>query len=422
MGIAGSGISAAAVIAQAQGLQISGCDIVLKSEFVQGVALHKIPLHEGHSPDHLQNVDVLAISPAILSLDPNNPELLAAKERGIPVFNWKEFMAKYLEKDHFVIAVAGTHGKSTTTAMIGLMLEDARLDPTVVLGAIVPTWGSNFRIGKGKYFVVEADEFNRDLLYQNPDIAVVTTIEMDHPETYQNFEEYKESFRQFLQQAKQTVIYNGADQGIKEVTAMTYPGQTVDYSKHLIDFPLLVPGGYNRLNASAVFRVGLALKIDPQIIQKSLSNFTGIGRRFEKMGQYKDAVVYSDFGHHPTEIKVTLEAAREKFPDKKIAVIFQPHMFSRTYALFDDFVRVLHNAPVDEINVMDIYPSREKDTGLVNSKQLVKAINKKSVTYIPDREEVLKKVQAEGRTDIIFFLGAGSTHELAKRLINNGKS
>lgn len=420
MGIGGSGASAVAAIAQTQGFKVSGCDKSSSDEFTQNLTLKGVTISEGHSSDHLTGVSILAISPAISSLDPENPELLQACEKGIEILTWQQFMGKYLQKDKFVIAVCGTHGKSTTTAMIGLLLEDAGLDPTVELGAIVPKWGGNFRVGKSQYFITEADEFNDNFLASVPNIAVATIIEMDHPEYYKDFASYKASFRKFLGAAKEKIFANMSDPGVSEVIAgLPTKGVYTDYSKKLINFPLQVPGKYNITNATAAFQVGLALKIDPEVIKQSLANFAGISRRFEKIGDYKGAEVFSDFGHHPTEIKVTLQAAREKFPKSFIHVIFQPHMFSRTYALFDDFVRVLHNAPVDKMSVLDIYPSREVDTGLVTSKQLIKAINKASITYEPNSESVLEQVQQTAQeNEVIFFLGAGSTHDMAKKLLS----
>ncbi|MBI2330364.1 UDP-N-acetylmuramate--L-alanine ligase [Candidatus Daviesbacteria bacterium] len=361
LGIGGSGASAVAAIAEAQGFKITGCDLEPNNEFTTQFN----SLLVGHDPSHLTNIDILATTPAIFSLDPNNPELVAAKEKGIPVMTWQQFLGEYLVKGKFVIAVAGTHGKSTTTAMIAQLLEDARLDPTVELGAIVPKWGSNYRIGKSKYLVVEADEFNDNFLHLKPDITVVTNIEMDHPEYFKDFEAVKSSFKKFLLQTKSTIIANLADPGVKQTLVLHPKGVniTIDYSKHLIDFPLQIPGQFNILNSSAVFQVGLILGIDPAVIKESLQNYKGVGRRFEYIGEYNGAKVYSDFGHHPTEIEVTINAAREKFPNQKIIMVYQPHMFSRTKALFADFVKVFQNLPADKIFIIDIYPSREIDTG-----------------------------------------------------------
>jgi len=454
LGIGGSGISAIAKIAEAQGFEISGCDIDPNTEFTS--AFRQNQLFQGHSASHLychpepftplegklregsnsnidsslitQNdkvIDILAVTPAIYSLDPDNLELLEAKKKGIEILTWQEFMGKYLENNKFVIAVCGTHGKSTTTAMIGKILEDAGLDPTVELGAIVPEWGNNYRIGGSQFFVTEADEFNDNFLSTHPDITVVTTIEMDHPEYFKDFESYKKSYSTFLGQTKKTIVANLSDRGVTDVITLhtgshsRCVGITIDYSKKVIDFDLKIPGEFNILNASAAYQVGLALGIQPEVIRQSLENFTGINRRFEKIGEAYGAQIYSDFAHHPTEIKVTLKAVREKFSDKKITVVFQPHMFSRTKALFADFVDVLKKSPVNQTYVLDIFPSREVNTGLVNTKQLIEAINQENVKYIASSDELLNLLSKEIKSgDIVIFMGAGETDKIAKELVN----
>ncbi|MDO8570141.1 MAG: UDP-N-acetylmuramate--L-alanine ligase [Candidatus Daviesbacteria bacterium] len=438
LGIGGSGASAVASIAQNEGFAISGCDKNPFNEFTKVFDAKK--LFEGHSPEHLKDIDILTVTPAIYSLDPNNPELEEAKKLGIPILTWQEFMGKYLEKDKFVIAICGTHGKTTTTAMIGQLLEDAGFDPTVEVGAIVPKWGTNYRLGKGKYFITEADEFNDNFLVTHPDITICTTIEMDHPEYFKDFESYKKSFKKFLSQTKEKIIANLSDKGIMDVIARSETTKQsrseiaspasldrndniidniIDYSEKLIDFPLQIPGKHNILNASAVFQLGLSLKIDPEIIKKSLMNFSGVGRRFEKIGELNGAQIISDFAHHPTEIKVTLEGAKEKFPDKKIILVFQPHMFSRTKALFDDFVKVLKNSPAERTYILDIFPSREVDTGLVNTQQLVDAINQENVKYINSYDKLLDLLPKEIKEDnLVIFMGAGDNHKLALKLMN----
>lgn len=440
LGIGGSGASAVAAIAQNEGFEISGCDKDPINEFTKVFAQEK--LFEGHSPEHLKNVDILAVTPAIYSLDPDNDELREASKQGLKVLTWQEFMGKYLEKGKFVVAVCGTHGKTTTTAMVGQLLEDAGLDPTVEVGAIVPKWGTNYRLGKGKpvlsehqriegYFITEADEFNDNFLVTHPDIAICTAIEMDHPEYFKDFASYKASFKKFLGQTKEKIIANSSDRGVKDVLQDNqgqaldkkawpwYKCKIVDYSKDLINFPLKIPGKHNILNASAVYQVGLALEIDPEIIKKSLMNFNGVGRRFEKIGELNGAEIISDFAHHPTEIKTTLEGAKEKFLDKKIIVVFQPHMFSRTKALFDDFVKVFKNSSADQTYILDIFPSREVDTGLVNTQQLVDAINRENVQYINSYDKLLKLLPKEIKdNNIVIFMGAGDNHKLAKELVN----
>ncbi|KKQ83330.1 MAG: UDP-N-acetylmuramate-L-alanine ligase [Candidatus Daviesbacteria bacterium GW2011_GWF2_38_7] len=419
LGTGGSGISGAAAIAQSLGFEVTGCDLNPHNEFT--TQFKPDQLFTGHSSQHLSshigsgNVDILALTPAIFSLDPNNPELLAAKEKGITVMT-------YLTKDKFVIAVCGTHGKTTTTAMIAKTLEDANLDPTAELGAIVPSWKSNYRIGKGKYFVVEADEFNDNFLHLKSDITIVTNIEMDHPEYFENFEAVKESFKKFLLQTKQTIVANLKDPAIalilKDVMKQTSV-TSFDYSNDDYNLNLKIPGEFNKLNASAAFRVGLLLGLNPQIIKESLQNYTGVGRRFEYIGDYKNAQVYSDFGHHPTEIKKTMEAARQKFPKQRIVLVYQPHMFSRTKALFNDFIKVFGSIPVNKIILTDIYPSREADAGLVHAKDLVDTANLDILVY-HSKNELVEILGGEIKPDdVVFFMGAGDIDKLARKIVLN---
>lgn len=424
MGIGGSGASACAAIALAQGFSVTGCDNNPYNEFTQ--SFDRSQLFAKHSASHLEggDIDILIISPAITSIDPENPELLEAKKRKIKIMTWQKFLGKYLTKDNFVIAVCGTHGKTTTTAMIGQLLEDGGLNPTVVIGAIVPKWGTNYRAGKSKYFVVEADEFNDNFLNYDPDITVLTNIEMDHPEFFKDFTQYKRCFQNFLNKTKKMIIANLEDPGSFETLKEEGVGYGIffkpilDCSKMKIDFPLKIPGEFNILNATAAYQTGITLGIDETAIRRSLMAFEGSSRRFELLGEVGGAKIYSDFAHHPTEIEKTLQAAREKYPDKKIWVIYQPHMLTRTKAFFGNFVRVFKKAPVDQIYIVDIYPSREKDTGIVTSKQLVEAIARNNIKYISeiyDLTQVLAKIVKVN--DVVFFMGAGDIDKIAREFV-----
>lgn len=421
LGIGGSGASGVANIAQAQGYKVTGCDPNPNNEFTKN--FKKDQLLEGHSPEHLKDVDILAVTPAIFSADPDNEELKVAKEKGIGVLTWQEFMGKYLEKDKFVLAVCGTHGKSTTTAMLAKLLKDAGLDPTVSIGAIVSEWGTNYRVGKSKYFITEADEFNNNFLVSHPDITIVNNIEMDHPEFFKDFEAYKDAFYQFFLQTKGTIVANLEDPAVAELLKDLMKESKVscfDFNKCEINFPLKVIGDYNIKNAQAVFQTGVLLGIDPEVIQKSLMSFNGIGKRMEKLGEFNGAQIFTDFAHHPTEIEVTLKALRENFPDKKIWVIFQPHMFSRTKYLFDDFVKVFKDSPVDGIWIVDIFPSREVDTGLVSSEELVKAIgDPQKVGYMSDFQEIEDSIKSfVGKDDVVIFMGAGIVDKIGRKLVD----
>lgn len=427
IGIAGSGASACAAITHSFGYKVTGCDINPTEEFTR--KLKDIQIQKGHNPSHLQGVDILAITPAISSLDPNNPELTEAKKRMIKILTWQKFLGKYLTKNKFVIAICGTHGKSTTTAMIGTILEDGKLDPTVILGANNPKWGSNFKVGTTRYFVVEADEFNDNYLSLTPDISVVTNIEFDHPEYFKNFESYKRSFQNFLLKTKNMIVANLEAPVVQEVLAFhlgsvrteseKFFKPVVDYSKNLIDFPLKVIGEHNILNASAAYQVGIALGINSEKIKKALRNFQGISRRMEYLGKFNGAKVYSDFGHHPTEIKATLEALKQKYNGRRIFVFFEPHMFSRTKALFNDFVKTFRELPAAKAFIVDIYPSREIDTGLVSSRKLVDAIGNVNIKYAPDPSKIIHELTNQLiSNNILIFMGAGDIDQLARELVD----
>ncbi len=404
LGIGGSGTSAAAALAKAQGFEVTGCDKDL----------------EGHHPNHLKGINILAITPAITYLDPDNPEIIEAKKKEIPVLTWQQFVGEYLTRDKFVIAICGTHGKTTTTAMIATLLEDSGKDPTVLLGAINPKWKTNHRVGKGKYFIIEADEFNDNFLHFKPDITVVTNVEMDHPEYFKDINAYLDSFEKFLLQTNTTIVANLLDKNVAEIIKDVMKQSKVsalDFNKIEVEFNLKIPGEYNISNAKAAFQVGLLLGIKPEVIKNSLNNYSGVGRRFEYLGDFRGSKVYSDFGHHPTEIKKTMIAAREKFPKQRIWFFYQPHMFSRTKFLFEEFVKVFRDLPVDGTVILDIYPSREVDTGLVSSEELVKAINKNNVHYAKElKKEEFEQYAKPG--DILFFMGAGDIDKLARELLS----
>ncbi len=422
LGIAGSGASAAAAIAQAQGFEVSGCDNFVKNEFTQ--VFTDDQLLTGHSPEHLKGVDTLAITPAVLSLDPNNAELRQAQAKGLEVLTWQQFMGKYLEANKQVIAICGTHGKSTTTAMTAKLLEEANFDPTVELGAIVADWNANYRIGHSEWFITEADEFNNNFLVSHPDYTIVTNIQMDHPEFFADFEEYQASFIKFLSQTKKLIIANMSDPGVGEVIKKVMKQSEVtvmDYSKSDFNLTLKIPGEYNVSNASAVFQLGLALGITPERIKQSLEDYSGLGRRQELLGEVNGAQIYTDFGHHPTEISQTILGFHQSYANKKLIMVWQPHMFSRTKALFADFVSCLRDLPIEAGYVLDIYPSREVDTGLVSSQELVQAVGDQKIKYESDINKLKEQLKSNiNSDDLVIFMGAGSVDQWAREFVKQG--
>jgi UDP-N-acetylmuramate--alanine ligase len=423
LGIAGSGTSACARLASELGFEVTGCDKNLEGEFLK--ASSGIQTFEGHDPSHLDGVEILAVTPAILSLDPDNSELIEAKKRKIKILTWQQFLGKYITKNKTVIAVAGTHGKSTTTAMAGKVLEDCGYDPTVLLGANTHFWDNNFLVGGSDYFVIEADEYNDNFMSLDPKITVLTNIEYDHPEYFKDYESYVKSFQNFLHKTQEVIIANlndpGARETLEEKEGSNEPffPPVLDFSKNLIDFPLKVSGVHNIYAASAVYNLALHLGINAERIKKSLQDFPGIGRRMELIGEINGAKIFSDFAHHPTAIKVATEQLKKQYPEKNIWIVYQPHMFSRTKALFKQFAQAFKDLNVSGVAITDIYPSRETDTGIVHAKDLVKEINKPNVEYAENLDpffDAMKKMLSE--KDILVFMGAGNIDQIARRKLN----
>lgn len=419
MGIAGSGCSGAAALAKAYGFEVSGCDVELNRKSLPRNLLRSL-LFSSHDPNHLRGVDALIISPAILSSDPQNSEIKRAEELKIPVFTWQHFVGKFLQKDKFVIAVCGTHGKSTTTAMVSYVMEKAGFDPTVILGANVLEWRKNFRIGKSNYFVIEADEFNNNFLNYQPDIIALTNIEFDHPEFFANFSEVLNSFVNLILQSTKKVILvaDSQDKGVQKLLLRVQDKihQISTFTKP-DNFRLKSNGKHNLINATIAQNVCLLLGIDKQKVKNYLSKFGGLSRRLEKKGKRGETVIFDDYAHHPSEINASLSTLREYYPKEIIAVVFQPHLFTRTRVFFKDFVSTFKSVPVDFIFLTDIFGAREK-SGNVSSKDLVEACHSEKVQYIGGLNEAYKLLR-DKKFDVLVNMGAGDIFKLTQRLLKN---
>ncbi len=417
MGIGGSGASAAAAIAQAHGYGVSGCDLDPKSIYLD--ELKNIKIFYDHSSAHLRGADLLILSPAIESLDKDNPEVTTARESGIPIMTWQEFVGTQLMKNQKVIAVTGTHGKTTTTTMISLILEKAGLDPTVIVGAPVREWQKNYRVGSGNIFVIEADEYGDNFLNYPADIAVVTNMEMDHPEYYRDFDHLKASFQKFVLNMKEKSTLFTTD----SLDLTNHQGETIKITP--MKFELQVLGNFNQVNATFAYLVTKYLGVDEDKILETLRNFPGAGRRLELIGQKGSIKVYDDYGHHPTEITTTTQAVREKYPESEIWLIYQPHMYTRTKYLFKDFVNALRNCPVDQVILTEIWQSREKNDYSVTSQQLVDAIAKSSVRKMSKYVDIAIYMHSRMKADsIALFMGAGDIYLASRELLKElkGKS
>jgi UDP-N-acetylmuramate--alanine ligase len=421
MGIGGSALAGVAILAKKYGFEVSGCDLAKETAYSHTLAKSGIKYFIGHDVNHLKNVDILAVSPAVLFTTPLHPEIKEAKKQGF-LMTWQEFLGGFLQKGKTVIAIAGTHGKSTITAMIGLMMEQGGLDPTVEVGAIVPQWEATVRFGRSKYFVCEADEFNNNFLNYSPGIIIINNLEMDHPEFFRDFNHFLSSFAEFIQKIKKPkiLIINKEDKGSQKLLAKMEPWlnkekvKVVDFYRGEV-FNLSVPGVHNEFNVRAAIACGKELKINFNKIKNALANFKGISRRFDLIGEKEGIKIYEDYAVHPTAVEATLKAARQKYPKQKIWAVFEPHQYSRLKLFSDNFAKVLKLA--DEIIITAIYPGREKINPVVKAEDLARKIGNKA-EYIEDFGKVAEKIKAKAQKgNVVIVFGAGKSYQLARQIL-----
>jgi UDP-N-acetylmuramate--alanine ligase len=430
IGIGGIGVSALAKYYFKKGYQISGSDLV-SSEITRAFKESGVKIFIGkHKAGNLpKNANLVIYSPAVPQ---NNPELKTAKKLEIKCQSYPEALGD-LTKRHFTIAISGTHGKSTTTAMMGLLLEKAGFDPTVIVGTRLKEWeNSNCRVGNSKYLVVEADEWQASFLKYFPKIIVLTNIEREHLDYFKDLNHILKTFKEYISHLPKNgfLVANKDDKNIFRITrnkknVAFYSLKQKEAKK--IKKILKIPGEHNVSNALAALTVARTLTIPDKVSFGSLSEYRGSWRRFEivKIQHPKPYTLINDYAHHPTEIRVTLKAARQKFPRKKIWCIFQPHQYQRTYYLWDNFVKVFQKFPVDRLIITDIYDvaGREKREikAKISSKKLVQAINKQNTTYLPRKEiiDYLRKHLQGG--EIVMMMGAGDIYNLSSCLTLNKK-
>ncbi len=432
IGIGGIGISALARYYLEKGNKVSGSDLV-SSEITKDLKKRGARIYIGkHKVKNIpKDADLVIYSPAIQK---NNPEL--KKVYKLQVTNYKLQVLSYpqalgdLTKDYFTIAVSGTHGKSTTTAMISLVLIKAGLDPTVIIGTRLKEFGNtNFRAGKSKYLVIEADEWQASFLNYWPKIIVLTNIEREHLDYYKDLDHILNTYKEYIGHLSKDgmLIINEDDiniSKIKKAQKAKLQFKTQNYSLRKKESEILrkilkIPGEHNIYNALAVLTVARVLKIPDKISLEALSEYKGVWRRFEIIkGKIvnKKITIISDYAHHPTEIKATLEAVRQKFPNQNIWCVFQPHQHQRTFYLFDDFVKVFFSVPINNLIITDIYDvagrEKKKIKTEVNSKKLIEAINRPNAVFLP-KEKIknhLKKNLEKG--DILIIMGAGDIYKL----------
>lgn len=442
VGIGGIGMSGIAAVLQKHGFAVSGCDLKRSSTTDKLVDLG-IDVVIGHSTSHAEEVDLLVVSSAVRR---DHPELVHARERKIPVVRRAEMLGEIVRRNRS-IAVSGSHGKTTTSAMTAMVLSEAGLDPTLIVGGVLRNLDSSSKLGSTGLLVVEADEYDRSFLALWPELAIVTNIDADHLDCYQDLDEIRDAFRQFLERVpfygvvigcsndpyvaeilrhldRRVVRYGtGEEADLRAIDiAFTESGSTFNVARggdSLGSVALAVPGLHNVLNALGAIAAGLELEVPFDRISSALVRYRGVERRFQILGEFNGAIIVDDYAHHPTEIRATLEAARGSYPDRRIVALFQPHLYSRTRDFFDQFAESLSIA--DQAYVTPIYPAREEPIPGVDSQLILDAANRRgasNLTLMDEADELmivhLREALRPG--DIFLTLGAGDVNRFGAML------
>ncbi len=415
IGIGGIGMSALARFYLHEGVAVSGSD-GKQSELTDALDIEGAQIVYEQRAENITDADPvpdLVVYTEAMAAD--HPELLAAREAGIETINYFEALGR-IANEYYLIAVAGTHGKTTTTAMLADILEEASLDPTVIVGSLRAKTGSNFRPGKSKYALVEACEYRRDFLHLTPDVLVITNIELDHIDYYKNIEDVVAAFREFALQVREggVIVADTASVLVQQVVR-ELAVSVLDYREALdLALPLKLPGMHNRQNAAAAKRAALHLGVAPSVADMALEHFAGTWRRFQYKGTVQGAPVYDDYAHHPSAVMLTLTAARELYPDKKLLAVFEGHTFSRTEMLLSEFAVALSKA--DHVLVAPVYAAREPDRGTVNAEKVAAAIaaagGRAEAFYTLDAVTLRARELADSET-VVIVMGAGPVTKVA---------
>ncbi len=446
VGIGGIGMSGIAEILLSQGFTITGSDLN-KSEVTDRLESLGIKIYEGHSAENLKEADVLVYSSAV---NLENPEVKAAVERKIPVIKRSEMLAECMRMK-YGIGISGTHGKTTTTSMVGLVLTEAGIDPTIIVGGkLSGLGGTNARLGNSDYIVVEADEFDRTFLKLTPVIAAITTLEKEHLDTYKDLDDIKAAFVEFANKVpffgfvvlcldepalqdiiplinKKIFTYGLSPQSDIRATNIVHDKNSTEYTvvylgEELGKIKLNIPGLHNVKNSLVALTIAKEMGVKFEVIQKALESFTGVYRRFEKKYD-NEVMVIDDYGHHPTEINVTLDGIRRGW-NRRLVAVFQPHLFSRTRDFYAEFGRSFLNS--DVFICTDVYPAREKPIEGITGELIAntaKNFGHKNVFYEPDKTKIpdlLKSIYKKG--DIVITLGAGDVWRFGEKFVEYLKS
>ncbi|MDH3554588.1 MAG: UDP-N-acetylmuramate--L-alanine ligase [Syntrophobacteria bacterium] len=447
VGIGGIGMSGIAELLLNLGHQVSGSDIQ-ETEITRRLETLGATISYSHQPQQVAGADAVVVSSAI---DSDNPEVAAANmDYHIPVIRRAEMLAELMRLKYAVL-VAGAHGKTTTTSMVGTVMAEGGLDPTVIIGGRLNAWGTNAKLGQGDFVVAEADESDGTFLLYSPTISLVTNIDTEHLDFYKDLDEIKETFLEFINQVpfyglnilcledeniqgllprikKRMVTYGFSAQADFQARDLAFDGLNVSYrafycGQELGKVTLPIPGQHNALNSLAAVAVGHELEIPFSAICRGLQEMTGVQRRFQIKGEVNGVTVIDDYGHHPTEIKAVLKTMASSFPGRRRLVLFQPHRYTRTQALFEDFTTAFYQS--DVLIVTEIYAASEPVIPGVHAEKLTTAIQKHghgNVRYIPDHLALVPSLVEEVRGgDVVLTLGAGNIWQTGEALLEKLK-
>ena len=435
VGIGGIGMSGIAEILADRGFAVSGCDL-RRSAATDLLTRRGIQVTIGHDPSHLAGVDLVVVTSAVRG---GNAEVDAARAQGLPVMKRKEILGALVNEKRGV-GISGTHGKTTTSAMIAVILEEAGLDPTIIIGGMLRNIGSNAKSGAGDFAVVEADEYDRSFHELHPEIAVVTNIEADHLEYFGTFEAIVEAFQVFMQGIRpggvvvgcvddptvakllKTTNQHVVRYGLSDAADIRAQNISFDERGSRFEVPgtgwfrLFVPGEHNVRNALGAIAVARQLGISPSVTASALAKFLGVDRRFQILGEYAGALIVDDYAHHPTEIRATLAAARRGYPKRRIVALFQPHLYTRTRDFAREFAESLLVA--DVALVAPIYAAREKPIEGITSRLIAEAAE--GVEFLEQsNDEIVEEMRRRlDSNDLFITLGAGDVNEISEALVN----
>jgi UDP-N-acetylmuramate--alanine ligase len=444
VGIGGAGMAGLALLLAARGAAVSGCDRD-RNETTDDLERRGMTVHKGHDPDHASGQAALVHTAAVPS---DHPELDAARARGTPVMKRSEALAALVNTGS-LIAIAGTHGKTTVSALTAMALEAAGLEPTALVGGRVPAWGGNARIG-GATYVVEADEYDRAFLSLWPKLAVVTSVEAEHLDTYATLEAMEAAFDEFVSRVPddgrvigcvddagarrrlagatdRALSYGIGDDAMLRAREISYEPDRTRFTaiwngRTLGEFDLALRGTHNVRNALAVLAVMAALDLEPRAAAPALAGFTGVERRFQTLGDAAGVTVVDDYAHHPTEVAATLDTARQAFAGRRLVVAFQPHLYSRTRAFAREFGETLAGA--DLLFVTEIYPAREAPIPGVSAQLIVDAARRfagaSQVRYAENLEDLVDQLRGALKDgDVFMTLGAGDITGIAHTVLDD---